>query len=104
MVRIHARAPALIMEDRILELENKVAEIQKRNARVEANKAWETSGVRIISIAVITYLVVAVILHFINVPRIWLNAIIPTIGFILSIQTLPVIKRWWVKRYLNGPR
>ena len=88
------------MEDRILKLEDAVTKIQIRNAKVEANKAWETSGIRILS----TYLVISLILNIIGVSQILLNAIIPTVGFLLSIQTLPIIKRWWIKKYLNGPR
>ena len=92
------------MEDRILKLESAIAKIQIRNAKVEADKAWETSGTRILSIAIITYLVITLILNIIGVSQIWLNAIIPTVGFLLSIQTLPIIKRWWIKKYLNGSR
>ncbi len=86
-------------EEKIIELESQIAEIQNRNFRVEADKAWETSKFRMFAIIAITYIVIAVALYFIKVPRIWLNAVIPTLGFILSIQTLPVIKRWWISKY-----
>lgn len=90
------------MENRISELEKKIAEIQNRNLRVEADKAWETSMFRAASIIVITYIATVVILYVIDFERIWLNALVSTIGFILSIQTLPIIKRWWIKKHLRN--
>ena len=39
-------------------LENRVAEIEARNKRVEADKAWETSTARITIITLLTYVIV----------------------------------------------
>ena len=38
-----------------MSLEERVAKIEARNAKVEADKAWETSWVRRFSIALLTY-------------------------------------------------
>ena len=79
----------------MVELEIKA--IKERNARVEADKAWETSAFRISTICAITYVVAALVLCVIHTHRWWLNALIPTLGFYLSTRSLPVIKKWWVK-------
>lgn len=71
--------------------------IKERNKRVEADKAWETSGTRRILIAVMTYVVIVIFLLSIEAPNPWLNALVPTAGFILSTLTLPFFKRLWWK-------
>lgn len=72
--------------------------IKERNKRVEADKAWETSKTRRLVIAIATYFIVVLFLYLINAPLPWLNALVPTLGFIISTLTLPFIKRWWIKR------
>lgn len=73
--------------------------MKQRNLRVEADKAWETSTFRILSICVITYIIAAVVMYFIGVQNVFLNALIPTLGYFLSTQSLPAIKAWWIKVY-----
>lgn len=85
------------MED----LQNEIEKIKERNKRVEADKAWETSFFRIITITVITYILASIVLFIIKVDRPFLNALIPTLGFFFSIQSLPLIKKWWVKKYVK---
>lgn len=80
----------------IQELEKEINQIKERNKRVEADKAWETSKLRIVFIVVMTYIFTAVVFYFIGVKNFLLNALIPTLGFFLSTQSLPFIKRWWV--------
>lgn len=80
-----------------MDLEERVKKIEERNARVEASKAWETSWTRKIAIAVFTYLAIALYLQFIVGINPWTNAIVPTIGFLLSTLTLPWIKSMWIK-------
>jgi preprotein translocase subunit SecF len=74
-----------------------VERILERNARVESDKAWETSLTRIGSIALITYICAALVMLVIGVGRPFLSALIPTMGFILSTQSLPFIKKWWLR-------
>ncbi|MEM0475708.1 MAG: hypothetical protein QW343_02855 [Candidatus Norongarragalinales archaeon] len=78
-------------------LEKRVARIEARNARVEADKAWETSWTRRVLLAVFTYLAVGFYLQAIAVPQPWLNAVIPSIAFLLSTLTLPFFKEQWLK-------
>lgn len=82
-------------------LKRDVEEIKKRNLRVEADKAWETSLFRILTIVVITYSIASVALLGIGNDHPFRNALIPTIGFFLSVQSLPFIKRVWIKHYLK---
>jgi len=78
-------------------LEQRVTAIEERNRRVEAEKAWETSRARFLSIAVLTYILVTFVLWILNVRRPFLNSIIPTIGFVLSTLSFPVLKRVWLR-------
>ncbi len=89
------------MEEKIQKLEKEVATIKERNLRVEADKAWETSNFRIFSITIITYIIAALVLYFIGAKNFLLSALVPTAGFFLSVQSLPVIKRWWTKKFLH---
>ena len=83
-------------------LDQKIAEILERNARVEADKAWEISWMRRITIAVLTYSIAVLFLWLINSDRFWLNAGVPALGYLLSTLSLPWVKRWWIRNCLNS--
>lgn len=83
--------------DKINELEKRIEKIESRNKKVELNKAWETSLTRRILVALFTYLAIALYLKFILGIDPWINAIIPTVGFLLSTLTLPFFKKFWEK-------
>lgn len=85
----------------IQKIQTELQLIQQRNQKVEADKAWETSWVRIGFITVITYIVACLLLRTLGVQQFFLNALLPAAGFFLSVQSLPWIKRWWIKRYLK---
>ncbi len=76
-----------------------IQDILERNSRVELDKAWETSKTRRAVIAAITYAVAALFMYRIGVEDFWLNACIPTGGYVLSTLSLPWIKRHWLKYY-----
>lgn len=78
-------------------LEQRISIIEKRNKGVELNKTWETSYTRRILIVIFTYLAIALYLEFIVRINPWINAIVPTTGFILSTLTLPWFKKLWAK-------
>ena len=78
-------------------LEERVEKIEKRNKKVEDDKAWEGSWTRKIVLIIFTYLAVGFYLNVINVQNPWINAIVPSLGFLLSTLTLPFIKNWWKK-------
>ena len=82
----------------IEEIKNELNLIKERNKRVEIDKAWERSTIRVVSIVIMTYLITAIVFYFIGVRNFLLSAFIPTIGFYLSTQSLPFIKNWWIKK------
>lgn len=80
------------------DLSKRVATIEKRNERVELDKAWETSWTRRLSIAALTYLVVLTYLFVIGNDNPWINAVVPPVGFLLSTLAMGQIKTFWQKR------
>jgi len=85
--------------DEIQEIKSEIEKIKQRNERVEADKAWETSLARKILIAVLTYAVIVIFFIVANLPKPFINAIIPTIGFILSTLSIPLFKKAWIKKW-----
>ena len=82
------------MED----INKRLTQIEERNKRVEMEKAWETSKTRSVSIVVITYILATVVMYIIDVPKPYLNSVIPTLGYFLSVQSLPWIKKIWMDK------
>lgn len=86
-------------ESRIEKLEKEIEAIKSRNKRVEADKAWETSMLRIIAICCMTYVVSVLVFGIIKIPNPLQNALIPTVAFFISMQSLPFIKKYWTQKY-----
>lgn len=82
-----------------MNFEERLTKIEARNNKVEFDKAWETSYVRKILIAVFTYISIALYLKFVVRIDPWINAIVPSVGFLLSTLTLPYFKKIW-SRYI----
>ena len=80
-------------------LEQDINNLKERNKRVEAEKAWETSRTRVGAIVVITYFVAVVVMFSLGNSQPLLAAVMPTVGFFLSTQSLPVVKQWWIKKH-----
>ena len=80
-----------------IDLEHEIQKIKERNAKVETDKIWETSYSRRFLLAIFTYLAVGLYLNAINIPEPWLNAIVPSIAFMLSTLTLPCFKKLWIR-------
>lgn len=77
------------------ELEQRVLAIEKRNKKVELDKAWETSLIRKLSIAFLTYGVVLIYLELIGNENPLINAAVPAVGFLLSTLLLKSIRKMW---------
>ncbi len=92
------------MEERIERLEAEMQTIKARNQNVQADKAWEQSWMRVLSITLITYIIASTALYFIGVLNFYISAIVPVIGYLLSVQSLPFLKGWWIKRYRERER
>ena len=86
--------------DRLEKLEQEISRVKERNIRVEAEKAWEGSYVRIGTVMAITYAVASIALFAIGNDHPFRNACIPVIGFFLSTQSLPFLKKAWIRSYL----
>jgi len=82
----------------MMDIDKEIEDIKERNKKVEIDKAWEISYTRMIVLGVITYLIAFIFLISTKLPQPLLNAFVPAIGFMLSVQTLPLVKRWWLKR------
>ena len=78
-------------------LEERISQIEARNQRVEQDKAWETSPIRRLFIALFTYAVMVLVMNSIGVSDPFVSAVIPTLGFILSTLSLSFIKNYWIK-------
>lgn len=65
--------------------------------KVELDKAWETSLSRKIIIAVLTYATIVLFFFVAQLPKPFINSIVPTAGFVLSTLSLPFFKRLWIK-------
>ena len=70
--------------------------IKERNNRVEMEKAWETSWTRIIIVAVLTYLVIVIFFYVAHLPDPFVNALVPSVAFIVSTFSLAFFKKIWM--------
>lgn len=82
-------------------LEQRVQKIEERNRKVEEDKAWETSWTRRMLLMFFTYLSIGVYLWAIQVPKPWINAIVPAVAFMISTLTMPFFRKWWMKLRRN---
>lgn len=78
-------------------IDQRVSNIELRNARVDVDKEWETSRTRKVLLSVCTYLAIGMYLWAIHVQRPWINAIVPTVGFLISTLTMPFFKKLWLR-------
>ena len=73
--------------------------IKERNARVEADKAWETSWARRLFVALVTYIIAAIYMNYVGLGNPLLEAFVPTGGYLLSTLSMPYIKNFWIKNF-----
>ena len=82
------------------DLKKEIEKIKERNKKVEKDKAWETSLLRKISIATLTYIVVVIYSYLTtNFSNIFLSSLVQVIGFILSNLSLKLIRNIFDKKY-----
>ena len=86
------------------ELEARVLRLESRNQRVEANKAWETSWLRRLTIMLLTYFTVVFYLHFVIHIKPWVNALVPVIGYFISTLTIGWLKARWLDHRISKQR
>ena len=79
------------------DIEKRLNAIEQRNKRVELDKSWETSFARKIIITLLTYITIVLFFLIAQLPKPFINSIVPTTGFVLSTLSLPFFKRLWIK-------
>ncbi len=84
-----------------MNIEEEIIAIKERNARVEAEKAWEISNARKITLLMITYFLACLLMAAIGVERPYINALIPAMGFFLSTLSVGFIKSYWLRNIYN---
>ena len=82
-------------------LEKRLEAIEQRNKKVELDKAWETSLSRKIIIAVLTYITIVLFFFVAQLPKPFINSVVPTAGFVLSTLSLPFFKKLWIRYSTN---
>ena len=80
------------------DIEGRLDLIEARNKQVEANKAWETGKIRIISITILTYIIMFATISYLGLPKPMVSALIPTLGFFLSTLPLNFIKKRFIAK------
>ena len=101
MNNLHQKHTEVIEKDvqsRLSALEAQLDKVLDRNRRVDVNKAWETSGARLLSVTAVTYVTMVLVFTVLRSVRPLLDALVPTTGFFLSTLSLPVIRKIWDKR------
>jgi hypothetical protein len=78
-----------------MNIEQEIVKISERNAKVELDKAWETSWTRRLFIAAVTYVIAGIWIMLIHDTSPWLKAFVPAVGYILSTLSLTFIKSVW---------
>lgn len=86
------------MSDQLADMQNEINSLKTRNLKVESEKAWETSLFRKLTIVSITYVIAVFVFWAIGTKNIFLNALVPTVGYFLSTLSIPVLKKWWVNK------
>lgn len=85
------------MEERLQKIEQELEIIKARNARVETDKAWETSAIRTVLLTAITFFVTTLALTYVGNENATRDALIGAVGFVFSTLSLSFIKRRWVQ-------
>ncbi len=81
-----------------MDLEQAILEIQKRNARVDADKAWERSGMRRGAVAVLVFCVAWGWLLLQGSETALRDALFPPVGYMLSTTALSFLRVQWEAR------
>ncbi|MFA7717675.1 MAG: hypothetical protein WC875_03085 [Candidatus Absconditabacterales bacterium] len=83
------------------DLQKQIDALKARNRRVEADKARKNSRTRRIAITILTYAVIVLFFYVAGLARPFLNAVVPSIAFILSTLGLDLFKRIRIKKLKN---
>ena len=87
------------MNEELKKVEKRIENIEKRNKKVESDKAWETSLIRKILIIIFSYVFAVLYLKIADTTNPWFGAVVPCVGFYLSTQSIKIIKKWWINKF-----
>jgi hypothetical protein len=85
----------------MLPVEERLQQVEERNARVEFDKGWEISWVRRGLISGITYVCAIILLNILGHDGAWKHALVPVMGYLLSTLSLPAVKKLWITRQIE---
>lgn len=80
-------------------MEDQIKALEERNKRVEADKAWEKSLTRRLTVLIITFVAASILFWWMGSRDFYLQALVPTSAYLLSTLSLPWIKKQWMKNY-----
>lgn len=80
------------------DLLKRIEAIEKRNKKVEGDKAWETSWFRKILIMIATYFFAFLYLKIADTTNPYFGVVVPVAVFFLSTWSLKYIKIWWLRQ------
>jgi polyferredoxin len=83
----------------IEQLEKEINKIKQRNKRVEADKAWELSWARKFLIFILTYIVIVIFFIMADLPKPFLNSLVPALAFVLSTLSVSAFKKIWLNKF-----
>ena len=79
-------------------LQKEIDSIKLRNKKVEADKSWETSWTRKFTILLLTYIVVSIFFISMKLPDPFVNSIVPAMAFVISNLSIPIFRKWWIRK------
>lgn len=86
------------MEPELQNIQRELETIKERNKRVEADKAWELSWTRKILVALFTYILIVLFMVLAHLSSPFINAIVPSVAYLISMSAMPYLKKWWLSR------
>ncbi len=89
------------LDQRLSNIEEMTQKLVLIDKYYQLQTAWEKSAMRTILIAITTYILSAIFLYILNFQYFYINAVLPTVGFMLTTLSIPFIKRIWIKYYLK---
>jgi len=79
--------------------EEQIRSILERNKRVEADKAWEVSWYRKITLAIAIYIITAFFLWSIDIRPFWNQSLVPPGAYLFSTLSIPWLKKRWIEKH-----
>ena len=84
-----------------MNIEKEIELIKKRNKKVEIDKTWELSLTRKFIIFLFTYIIIVLFFYIAQLSKPFINALIPSLAFILSTLRMPFFKKLWLRNNYN---